>query len=73
MMPVPALLTSDRLPAVGDDALPTHLWDSLSTESRQRVVHLMAQLACTLATTPAALAPTESAHVQPTYHGQNPA
>ena len=70
---MPALLTSDRLPAVSDETSPALVWSALTMESRRRVVHLMAQLACTLATTPAALPSTESAHVQLTHHGQNPA
>lgn len=67
------VLTTDRQPAAADEAIPAHVWGSLTTESRQRVVHLMAHLACTLATTPAALAHTESPHVHATHHGQNPA
>ncbi len=70
---MPALLTTDRRPAAADEAIPAHVWGALTTESRQRVVRLMAQLACTLATTPAALAHMESPHVQSTHHSQNPA
>jgi len=70
---MPALLTVDRRPAAADEAAPAHVWDSLTAESRQRVVHLMAQLACTFATTPVAPTSMESAHVHPAHHDQNPA
>ncbi len=70
---MPALLTPDCLPAVDDETIPARVWDSLTTESRQRAVHLLAQLACTLATAPAALPHTESSYVHPAHHDQTPA
>ena len=69
MRPTP--LTAARRPA--DVALPAQLWESLTPESRRRVVHLLAQLACTLATSAVAPAPMEPAHVPPAHLGQDPA
>jgi len=52
------LQPSSGLPSVP----PAQVWAGLAPELRERVVHLLAHLACTLATTP--LAPAkESAHV----------
>jgi hypothetical protein len=48
-------------PLCGSDARPTAIWAALATEYQERVIRLLAQLACTLATTPAAPA-KESRH-----------
>lgn len=68
VLPIPA-----RRPALTDETSPLHIWASLTTESQQRAVRLMAQLACTLATVPVAPAHTEPSHVHPTHHVQTPA
>ena len=41
-------------PLCGGDARPAAIWAALATESQERVIRLLAQLACTLATTPVA-------------------
>jgi hypothetical protein len=48
-------------PLAGGDARPATIWATLATEYQERVVRLLAQLACTLATTSATPA-KESTH-----------
>lgn len=54
-------------PLCGGDARPTAIWAALATEYQERVIRLLAHLACTLATTPEAPA-KESTHAGRSRH-----
>ncbi len=60
-------LAADRPPDAGDNT-PTQVWGALALEQQERVIRLMAQLACALATAPLAPSRQESRHVDPSRH-----
>jgi hypothetical protein len=54
---------AEHLCSPADNAAPLQVWGALAIEQRERVIHLLAQLACTLATTSVAVPPQEVPHV----------
>ena len=69
MIQIQPLLTADRVPDAVDTPIPAHVWDALAAEQQERVIRLMAHLACALATAPLAPPRQEAHHVDPPRHG----
>jgi len=62
---VQPMLVADRVAGAGDNSAPTQVWGALATEQQERVIRLMAQLACTFATAPVAPPHQEARYVDP--------
>jgi hypothetical protein len=45
-----------------DNASPTQVWGALATEQQERVIHLLAHLACRVALAPCTRPPQEALH-----------
>jgi len=65
MVPVPSTRTAEHVPGAVDNPTALQVWGALATERQERVIRLMAQLACTFATAPVAPPRQESHHVDP--------
>ncbi len=68
MIQIQPLLTADRVPDAVAPPIPAHVWDALAAEQQERVIRLMAHLACALATAPLAPPSQEACHAHPTRH-----
>lgn len=60
-------LAADRPADVSDNA-PMQVWGALALEQQERVIRLMAHLACALATAPIAPPRQEPRHADPSRH-----
>jgi hypothetical protein len=69
MIQIQPMLTADSVPGTVDTPIPMHVWDALAAEQQERVIRLMAHLACALATAPLAPPHQEAHHVDPPRHG----
>ena len=68
MIQIQPLLTADRVPDAVAPPIPAHVWDALAAEQQERVIRLMAHLACALATAPLAPSTQETCHVDSSRH-----
>jgi len=59
---VPSPCSAEHVLGALDNPPPLQVWGALATEQQERVIHLLAQLACTFATAPVALPPQEAPH-----------
>jgi len=66
MIQIQPMLTADSVPGAVDT--PMHVWDALAAEQQERVIRLLAHLACALATAPLAPPRQEAHHVDPPRH-----
>ena len=62
---VQPLFAADRLAGADDNPAPTQVGGALAAEQQERVIRLMAQLACTFATAPVAPPHQEARYVDP--------
>ncbi len=68
MIQIEPMPIADGVPGAVDTPIPMHVWDALAAEQQERVIRLMAHLACALATTPLAPPRQEAHHVDPPRH-----
>ena len=59
---VQPMLAADRVRGAADNPSPTQVWGALATEQQERVIHLLAHLACRLALAPVTCPPQEVCH-----------
>jgi len=65
MIQIEPLPIADSVPGAVDTPIPMHVWDALAAEQQERVIRLMAHLACAFATAPIAPPRQEAHHVDP--------